>query len=212
MTSLETGQVRSRHPDTEVIDGRKAIQWATQCVTILGQIIPRNDPNRSVVEEFKRLRSGLAGPFRHLAARLRALHDDFANGFIGDLGSQIEAEIAADYLGQAERLLGEGQSGKFDHVPAAVLAGSVLEKTLRAFCGRQQPPVATVNATGGPLTLAPLIDGLKKAGLFNEVRAKQLRHWADIRNSAAHGKFEEFDRNQVEAMVKGIEQFLAEHL
>ncbi len=42
---------------------------------------------------------------------------------------QFEAEIAADYMGQAEELLNEGSSGKYDHVPAAVLAGAVLEKS-----------------------------------------------------------------------------------
>ncbi|HKM58502.1 MAG TPA: hypothetical protein VJX28_07125 [Chthoniobacterales bacterium] len=54
----------------------------------------------------------------------------------------MEAEVAADYMGQAEGLLKEGQPGKFDHVSAAVLAGAALEKTLRTFCNEQPPPVS----------------------------------------------------------------------
>ena len=51
----------------------------------------------------------------------------------------------------------------------------------------------------------------KKRKVFNELTAKQLRSWADIRNSAAHGKFEEFNRSQVESMVSGVLDFLARH-
>jgi hypothetical protein len=35
------------------------------------------------------------------------------------------------------------------------------------------------------LTLNPLIDDLKKAGAFNELKAKQLRVWAAIRNKGS---------------------------
>jgi hypothetical protein len=128
------------------------------------------------------------------------------------VASQIEAAIAADYMGQAEQLLSEGQSGKFDHVPAAVLAGAVLEKALRTLCGQQLPSIPVVTSKGEPKTLNPLIDDLKKAGVFNELRAKQLRAWADIRNKAAHGEFDQFHKADVEQMIKGISNFLADYL
>ncbi|MEG4235005.1 DUF4145 domain-containing protein [Microcoleus sp. Pol11C3] len=144
--------------------------------------------------------------------RLKGLKDDFKKGFLGDLGLEIEAEIVADYMGQAEHLLAEGQSGKYDHVPAAVLAGAVLEKSLRTLCDKQSPSIPTVNDKGKPLTLTPLIEALKKNKVFNEVTAKQLRGWADIRNSAAHGNFDEFNRSQVDLMIQGINNFLATHM
>jgi hypothetical protein len=134
------------------------------------------------------------------------------SGFLEKVASHIEAEIAADYMGQAEHLLGEGQTGRFDHVPAAVLSGAVLEKALRKLCDQQQPAIPVVTATGVPKTLNPLIDDLKKAGVFNELKAKQLRAWADIRNKAAHGEFEQFDRGDVEQMLQGITNFLADYL
>jgi hypothetical protein len=115
-------------------------------------------------------------------------------------------------MGQAEQLLAEGQSGQYDHVPAAVLAGAVLEKSLRTLCDKHNPPIPTVNNNGKPLTLAPLIDVLKKNNVFNELTAKQLRAWADIRNSAAHGQFDEFNRSDVDRMIQGINDFLATHM
>jgi hypothetical protein len=56
-----------------------------------------------------------------------------------------------------------------------------------------------------------LIDALRKRKAFNEVMAKQLRAWAEIRNHAAHGRFEEFTSEQVKAMVAGISMFLAQN-
>jgi hypothetical protein len=143
---------------------------------------------------------------------LEALRDDLEKGFLDNFVLKMEAELAADYMGQAEGLLKEGQSGKFDHVPAAVLSGAVLEKALRTLCERQQPPIPTTNANGDHKTLNPLIDDLKKAGVFNELKAKQLRAWADIRNKAAHGEFAQFAKTDVEQMLNGVANFLADYL
>jgi len=113
---------------------------------------------------------------------------------------------------QAEGLMSEGQPGRFDYVPAAVLSGAVLEKTLRSLCSKQSPPIAITSAKGVRLTLNPLIDELKKGGVFNELKAKQLRSWADIRNAAAHGEFEKFNRSDVDRMIQGVSDFLATHV
>jgi hypothetical protein len=80
------------------------------------------------------------------------------------------------------------------------------------LCGQQQPPVSITDAKGAPKTLNPLIDELKKAGAFSELKAKQLRAWAAIRNEAAHGEFGAFTRDDVEQMVRGVQSFLAEYL
>ena len=129
-----------------------------------------------------------------------------------DLAASIERSIAGDYMGQAEQLLTEGQSGDYDHVPAAVLVGAVLEKALRSLCDRQTPPIPVAFPDGRPKMLNALIDDLKKAGVYNETKAKQLRAWAGIRNHAAHGEFDQFDRKQVQGMITDIKDFLSNHL
>lgn len=162
-------------------------------------------------QEIRAMKS-YASHMARLLGMVRALADDFASGFLDSLIHRVEAEVAADYLGQAERLLVEGGSGKYDHVPAAVLFGAVLEKALRTLCGRQKPALPLENAKGDPKMLNGLIDDLKKAGAFNELKAKQLRAWADVRNAAAHGDFDKFARSDVEAMSTGIQSFLADYL
>ncbi|MBI4558107.1 MAG: hypothetical protein HY706_11045 [Candidatus Hydrogenedentes bacterium] len=122
------------------------------------------------------------------------MKSDFEGGFLDDLSLRVEAEIASDYMGQAEQLLQEEQPGKFNHVPAAVLVGAVLEKALTTLCDQQRPPISTNKPDGKPKTLDPLITDLNKAGRYNEAKAKQVQSWAAVRNHAAHGEFDKFDR------------------
>jgi len=143
---------------------------------------------------------------------LRGLQDDYESGMLEHLGRLIEVNIVADYFQQAERLLQEGHPGQHDHVPAAVLAGAVLEDALRRLCQRQTPPISTTKSNGELKTLNPLIDDLKQANVYSELKAKQLRAWADIRNAAAHGQFDDFTRSDVEQMLAGIQNFLADYL
>ncbi len=143
---------------------------------------------------------------------LKGLKDDYENGFLDDLEKWITAEISADYMGQAEVLLGEGASGQYAHVPAAVLCGAVLEDSLRRLCQRQAPSISITKPNGQPKKLNALIDELQKADVFNKLKAGQLRSFAQIRNSAAHGQFNEFKRSDVESMLKGVGDFLADYL
>lgn len=173
--------------------------------------MPRTHPRYSDIKTFGIETGCLVNPPTQVGL-LKAIRNDFEHGFLDDLSEQIEAEIASDYMGQAEQLLAEGQSGKFDHVPAAVLTGAVLENALRKLCQRQSPSILTHKPNGQPLTLGPLIEALKKANAIKQTEAAQLMSWAQIRNKAAHGEFDQFHRGQVESMVRGVEDFLARHL
>jgi hypothetical protein len=198
-------------PAFKKIDPEKYVEWRTKAVTLLTLILPKGHVHRATAEDlatqgdsYERLQSAVSF--------LRGIKDDLEKGFLDDMAGAIEAEIACDYMGQAQQLLAEGHRGKFDHVPAAALAGAVLEKALRTLCDQQQTPIAQKTPNGVHKTLGPLIEELKKAGTFNEAKAKQLRAWADIRNLAAHGEFAQFKRSDVEAMITGINCFLADHL
>ncbi|MEP1061830.1 MULTISPECIES: DUF4145 domain-containing protein [Cyanophyceae] len=187
-------------------------EWLLNVKSLLDQVIPLTSSHRKLIDENKSFGHAQTYTKARLSV-LRAMRKDFELGFLGEnLAAQIEAAVASDYLGQAENLLAEGQPGKYDHVPAAVLAGAVLEKALRTLCGNQQPPLLTIDDHGRLLTLNRLIPDLKKAGVYNELMAKQLLAWADIRNKAAHGEFDQFTREQVGLMVQGIGHFLAQHM
>ena len=192
-------------------DSQRLGRWKTNCLSLLQPFAQHGGHSKGQIDLIART-NGEKPKVEYCLGILEAFRDDFAKGFLNELVLKVEAELAADYMGQAEGLLKEGQAGKFDHVPAAVLAGAVLEKGLRTLCDQQQPAIPTVTQKGDPKTLNPLIDDLKKAGIFNELRAKQLRAWADIRNKAAHGEFDQFLKADVEQMIQGISNFLADYL
>lgn len=195
----------------EKIDWPMFVEWRTNCVTLLDQIIPKNCAHRPTVDGFSAL-TNTKGHLEFGISFLKSIKDDFEGGFLENLTLEIETELTADFMGQAENLLIEGTAGKYDHVPAAVLAGAVLEKSLKTMCYQLSPVEPIINDRGAHLKMNALIDSLKKRKVFNELRAKELRTWADIRNNAAHGNFEEFNKNQVEAMISGINSFLMQFL
>src|SRR3954467_5064926 len=192
--SSETG---NRRPDKHVVDWTSFVRWRTNALTLMDQIIPKQSAHRNAVRLIGNIQNK-KDSLEWGISFLTGIKDDFEHGILDDLSLQVEAEIAGDYMGQAEQLLTEGQPGKFDHVPAAVLAGAVLEKALRALCVKQVPPIDILNHKGEQKTMTPLIEELKRANVILETKAKQLRGYAGIRNDAAHGDFDKFSRHDVE--------------
>jgi len=197
----DTGRGRSRKCET--VDADKMVAWRTRCVTVLSIILPESHPNRTLIAEFQK--SGLPRPHTvtHLRAHLSAVRDDFRDGFLDEPWNTIQAQVSTDFLDQAEQLLQDGY-----HLPAAVVAGAVLERSLRGLCEDQKPPIPTALPNGKPKTLSAFIEDLKAAGLYNETQAKHLRAWAGIRNHAAHGEPDKFNPEQVDGMLRGIIDFL----
>jgi hypothetical protein len=185
--------------------------FRTRFVSLLQLLSFGNQSLLKMQEEVSQL-NNIEENAKKLRGYLLALKSDYETGVLENLSQLIEATVTADYLGQAEQLLKEGQPGQYDHVPAAVLTGAILEDALRRLCQRQNPPIPVEKPSGEPKTLNTLIDDLKKANVYNELKAKQLRSWADIRNAAAHGEFRKFNRQDVEQMLVGVQNFLADYL
>jgi hypothetical protein len=139
-----------------------------------------------------------------LAGILQALRDDYEDGYVVSLTELIHADLFADFLGMAAELLDKGYKD-----PAAVIAGSVLEEHLRKLADRLSvTPVAT---DGTPHSASRLNDNLAKAGAYNKVDQKSVLAWLGLRNDAAHGKYDEYSKEQVALMLEGIRGFLIRH-
>jgi hypothetical protein len=185
------------------------VQWRTSAASVLDAVVPRTSIHRKAVDAFSDLKNELYTQTYGISF-LKSIRHDFEQGLFEDISSQIDAEISAEYLNQAEALLSYSRPDDRGEVAAAVITGAVLEHGLRMLCGKLEPK-EPVESGGKALTLGGLIEALKKRTVFNELTAKQLRGWADIRNAAAHGKFDEFTREQVKGMVAGVTGFLARH-
>ena len=44
---------------------------------------------------------------------------------------------------------------------------------------------------------------------YNKLDQKSVTAWLDLRNRAAHGRYEEYTRDQVELMVQAVTEFMA---
>lgn len=185
------------------------IQLRTELYAVMDLI----DPNH---RHFQRLRDELSqlNPQNcsGLSPYVKALDESYRAGMFDSAKQAIEATVMTDYLAQAEMLLAGGGTGEFSHVPAAVLAGAILEDKLRRLCQQQIPPIDTLKPGGIYKTLDPLITDLQQANVFTKAKADQLKSWAKIRNYAAHGEFKQFNRADVEPMITGIKAFIADYL
>ena len=202
-----TGEKHYRH--FNLASWPEFVEWRTSCIAVLDQVVPMSSLLRNTVNNFHALKNE-PNKVQFAVAFLRSVKTEVQSGSLDSLTLQIEADVLSDYLSQAEGILKES-TGELTHVPAAVLAGASLERSLRSICLRLEPPELVVNNKDGFLGMNALVDALKSRQVFNEVQAKQLRAWAAIRNSAAHGKFEDFTRHQVEQMIEGIATFIAQH-
>ena len=174
---------------------------------------------QKLIKEIESLGQILGSPTWYLTAKrvsksvaiLRGLRDNYENGFLDRLRDHVFAEISADYIRQAETLLHDSPSEQVQMAVTAVMCGVALEINLREICNRQSPPIDTLKANGQPKRLNALIDDLQNAKLYNPMKGDLLRSWAKTRNHAGHGEFTEFNHQDVEAMLAGVKNFLADH-
>lgn len=137
------------------------------------------------------------------------VRDDVRDGFVEDIKKKLSAEIFSDFIGQAEYLLGI----KLYH-PAAVLIGSVIEKELKDLCNRNGIPVMNFDSRKQKNVYVPadkLNELLVKAGVYNVTQQKIITGHLGVRNSAAHGLFEQYKRSDVDAMLVFAKNFISDN-
>ncbi|WP_020680831.1 DUF4145 domain-containing protein [Marinobacterium rhizophilum] len=134
----------------------------------------------------------------HTIIKLRAIFcaakDDFEKGFIFEIKEIAQAEIFEDELDQAQELLNHGYL-----TAAAVISGTVLECRLRWLCEKNSLPVGKLDKMNSDLS---------KENIYNKNIQKKITALAGIRNSAAHGKIEEFNNNDISIMIVEIKRFI----
>lgn len=124
--------------------------------------------------------------------------EDFEGGYLNSLRNLVQAEVFNNELEQAEELFDRGYA-----TAAAVIAGVVLETALRDLCSINGIEHGSINKMN---------DDLAKTGAYNANQKKQITSLSAIRNSAAHGKPEEFTNDQVRGMIDDVNRFLATQL
>lgn len=136
--------------------------------------------------------------YKRVRAVFRAAKEDFDGGYLTSMKSLVQAEVFNSELEQASELLSKGYK-----IAAAVIAGVILETGVREICDRHSIPHAKLDKMNSDLA---------QKGVYNKLQQKRITALADIRNSAAHGKPEEFSDEDVSAMIRDVESFLSNHI
>ena len=182
--------------------------------TIAKAVLGDSARGRDIQEKIRTVskRYGSVTSAERMVGIATGLKDDYESGMLDSVEERVVANVTSDFMAQVDEILVSHRSEDFDHIFAAVMCGAVLEDSLRRLCERQTPRIATIKNNGKPKAMGDLIIDLKKADAFNGLKANQLRAWANVRNLAAHGKFAEFGRVDVEDMVRGVRNFLADYM
>jgi len=196
----EIEQTKKRPPPNcigfdSTVDSQPASQWHASASNILGKSFGKDSEHYTLFQGC--FVNGITySPLHRGIGILLAAQEDIELGYLRDLRGLVAAEVFSDFLEQSSALLDAGYSG-----PAAVLAGAVLEDNLRKLCADNaiklpdKPKMDYMNAQ------------LAKEEIYNKLTQKRLTAIADIRNSAAHGKWEEFTKDDVADMIRWIVAF-----
>jgi hypothetical protein len=175
------------------------LEWQSQTVSFLVDVLGRDHiytrqfASSATVNLDDNIEGGLGV--------LRAVKEDVEYGDLANIRTLVSAEVFSDFLQMAEHL---HEAGYKD--PAASLAGAVLEDGLRKIAMNKNIKLKTKE------DINSLNRKIADSGVYNRLVQKKVQVWADIRNNADHGYFDEYTTEDVADKISGIEKFLADYL
>ena len=172
--------------------------WTASTESILLGVLGENSPHLQALRAARDGFHGYESEFDRLRSVLSATQEDYLGGYLFSFRALIKAEVLDDALVQAEALL---QSNFKD--PACILIGVALEVTIKELArqaGLVEAKLERLNAD------------LCKTGKYNLSKQKQISAWADLRNKAAHGDWNEYTNADVSEMFSGVQRFIADYL
>lgn len=185
---------------TEIgIDANDLLGWKVKARSLLSKACGTDSEH---FKEFEKNQATGYGSYLDTLECLKAIFmaakEDYEGGYLRAIRGLVQAELFDSELEQATALREAGYKPA-----AAIIAGVVLETSLRELCDR---------AGLGHAKLDKMNADLAKAGTYNVLQQKRITALAGIRNSAAHGKPGDFTDRDVDDMIRDVERFIAEHL
>jgi len=197
---LAQSEQPSKKPGIKTIqDHTKLHAWLMKVDNIIETTFGQNSPHFKRKEELFKGKTYYASQVRFIVGLLTGALDDLKNGFLVHQEFLIAGEIFNSVLEQGKYFLDKGHKDV-----AAILARIVVEERLngmarQAGClddSQKRKPASELNSC------------LKKKKRYQEPQRSQIQTWLAVGNSAAHGKFGEYDQEKVKVMLDGIEHFL----
>lgn len=174
------------------------VGWVTAGVHILEQACadPRSVYRRQAEEI--RARGNTPSAAEELGAVLARLKADIQAGLLGDLEDRVTGETYDDLLDHAQVYVDEGRKD-----PAAVLAGVVIEDTIRRICR-----IHSLEKTD----LEQCINALTSNHILTKLEGKEAKTAAGLRNHAVHSQWDAFKADQIPPVIQLAQRLIREHL
>jgi len=136
---------------------------------------------------------------------LKSIKNEVENDWLISIKTMVSAEIFTDFLEMSKYLLDQNYKD-----PAAVMIGSVLEEHLRLLCKKNMIDIDSTNQSGStkPKKADTMNSDLVKANVYRVLEQKNVIAHLDLRNKAAHGKYNEYSKEQVALMYQGVLHFI----
>src|SRR5690606_16473509 len=155
------------------VDDNLILNWQVKVKNLLSNLCGEDSQHFTAFIE-----SGKATSFssnytilQQMKAVFMAAKEDFEGGYLNSVRNLVQAEVFDNELDQAKELLSSGYAAA-----AAVIAGVVLETTLRNMCRDNGIPLGKLDKMNADLT---------KQGVYNSLTQKRITALAGVRNSAA---------------------------
>lgn len=134
---------------------------------------------------------------------LEAARTDYLQGFMADHRLLASADVFSDLLVQAEVLLENNYKDA-----AAVMLRAILEATLRRLCE------ANGLDPGERDTIQQLNEKLHREGIsgYTNLHVKEVIAKSEVGNNAAHGRFNEYTKQDVKAFHEYVQRFIGQFL
>lgn len=177
----------------------RAVKWVSSSKYFIGLIMGK-DSDRYI--DFENVEKGtpIENSRLTLLGILQSAKEDYERGFLTSYREIVTAEVFDGFLEQAEHLL------KKDHLAAsAVVSGGVLENGLKQLCCKHN--VDSYSSRG----INDLTEKLVKAGVLSRLESKEIQVLSHIRNDAAHGTWDELNKDSINDMIRKIRAILSKH-
>ena len=199
---LETRKPNLPNPfGLPTLDSASFSGWQTQTIAFLINLLGETHTYVQSFKEIIKLTAAYEDSVRSGQAILNSVREDVLGGFLTDIKMLVSAEIFTDFIEMAKHLL---ECGYKD--PAASLCGAVLEDGLRKITLKNGIKLKSKE------DLSSMNQKCADSNIYNRLIQKKIQVLNDIRNNADHGKFDEYDKNDVKDMIKKTSDFLSYHL
>jgi hypothetical protein len=196
-----TALSQSRHEDaSDTISEGRVFQLQTRCLAAIERAAGRNS---IYFEQAKSLLSTKNHAWGHLLGQIgvvESLLHNMRSGYLKTLEELVHGEIFGDFLEMSKHLLDSGYKDA-----AAVVCGSTLEAHLKQLCKKANIPT---DQRGKPKKADTINAELAAIGIYSKLDLKNVTAWLGIRNSAAHGNYGDYDKNQVYLVISSVRDFI----